>query len=131
VSKKLKELQNTDLFLDIIQNENLGLIKFQIIIQDDNDDERIGNKYFQNMFEKFKFPEDTTKWRFLRREIFEIFSAQNTQTNKGQKSFLTSILDEIKIELKEDAERHVTSCCSQRYKELMDTGYFKIQNEQR
>ena len=43
------------------------------------------------MFEKFKYPEDTTKWRFLRREIFEIFSAQSTQANKGQKSFLMSI----------------------------------------
>jgi hypothetical protein len=83
------------------------------------------------MFEKFKFPEDTTKWRFLRREIFEIFSAQSTQTNKGQKSFLMSILDEIKIELKEDAESHVTKSCSQKYRDFMETGYFKIQNEQR
>tara|TARA_B110000285_G_scaffold231264_1_gene299584 strand:- start:733 stop:927 length:195 start_codon:yes stop_codon:yes gene_type:complete len=64
------------------------------------------------MFEKFKYPEDTTKWRFLRREIFEIFSAQSTQANKGQKSFLMSILEEIKLELKEDAENSVTSSCS-------------------
>lgn len=81
------------------------------------------------MFEKFKFPDDTTKWRFLRREIFEIFSAQSTQANKGQKSFLTSILDEIKIELKEDAEISINTSCSEKYRELMKTGYFKIQNE--
>ena len=78
------------------------------------------------MFEKFKYPEDTTKWRFLRREIFEIFSAQSTQANKGQKSFLMSILEEIKLELKEDAENFVTNCCSQKYQELLGTGYFKI-----
>lgn len=113
VQKKLKELADTDLFLDILQNESLGLITFQIQIHDDNEDERIGNKYFQNMFEKFKYPDDTTKWRFLRREIFEIFSAQSTQANRGQKSFLSSILEEIKLELKEDAESFVTNCCSQ------------------
>lgn len=30
VNKKLKELADTDLFLDILQNEALGLIKYQI-----------------------------------------------------------------------------------------------------
>lgn len=30
VNKKLKELADSDLFLDILQNESLGLIKFQI-----------------------------------------------------------------------------------------------------
>ena len=30
VSKKLSDLQNTDLFLDILQNESLGLITYNI-----------------------------------------------------------------------------------------------------
>ena len=59
------------------------------------------------MFEKFRYPDDQSKWKFLRREIFEIFSSQNQDSNRGQKSFLNSILDEIKNELKEDAENHV------------------------
>lgn len=37
-----------------------------------------------------------------------------------------SILEEIKLELKEDAENSVINCCSQKYLELMGTGYFKI-----
>ena len=59
------------------------------------------------MFDYFRFPEDTTKWRFLRREIFEIFCAQNTEANKGSKSFLVSIIEEVKNELKENAEKFV------------------------
>lgn len=117
VSKKLKDMTD-DLFLDIIQNESLGLITFTIMIEDNIEDvsaNQIGNKFFQKMFDYFKFPEDATKWRFLRREIFEIFSAQNTQANKGSKSFLMSIVDEVKNELKEDAEKYVIDQCNQKY----------------
>ena len=67
------------------------------------------------MFDMFKYPDDSSKWRFLRREIFEIFSLQNTQTNKGQKSFLSNIIEEIKIELKEDAENEVLNKCCSKY----------------
>lgn len=38
-----------DLFLDILQNESLGLIKYQIIIEDNIDESganQIGNKFF-------------------------------------------------------------------------------------
>lgn len=85
------------------------------MINDDAEEERIGNKYFKTMFDMFKYPEDSSKWRFLRREIFEIFSLQNTQTNKGQKSFLSNIIEEIKIELKEDAENEVINQCASKY----------------
>lgn len=121
-----------DLFLDILQNESLGLIKYQIIIEDNIDESganQIGNKFFQKMFDYFRFPEDTTKWRFLRREIFEIFSAQNTEANKGSKSFLVSIIEEVKNELKENAEKFVIDQCSSKYSEMMSTGYFKINDE--
>jgi hypothetical protein len=110
----------------------MGLITYSIIIEDNIEDvsaNQIGNKFFQKMFDYFRFPEDSTKWRFLRREIFEIFSAQNTQANKGSKSFLMSIVDEVKTELKEDAEKYVIDQCNQKYTQMMSTGYFKIQNE--
>ena len=74
VSKKISDLANTDLFLDIIQNEALGLITYQIIIQDECDNDRLDNKYLEKMLEMFKYPDDTTKWRFVRKEIFEIFT---------------------------------------------------------
>jgi hypothetical protein len=37
--------------------------------------------------------------------------------NRGQKSFLNSILDDIKTELKEDAENHVLRECGENYSE--------------
>ena len=63
------------------------------------------------MYEKYKFPEDTSsQWNLVRREVFQIFNAPNTNNpdkQKGVKNFLTSIMDEIKEELREDAETHV------------------------
>lgn len=38
VHKKLNELVNTDLFLDILHNEAQGLIKYSIVVQDKNED---------------------------------------------------------------------------------------------
>jgi hypothetical protein len=58
----------------------MGLITFEIKIEDNCTDEKIGNKYFLQMLEKFKFENDSTKWRFLRREIFEIICNRNTDT---------------------------------------------------
>lgn len=46
VNKKLSDLADKDLFLDILQNESLGLISFKIVIEDDCQDKVIGNKYF-------------------------------------------------------------------------------------
>ena len=46
VEKKIKDIQQSDLFLDILQNEQLGFIKFEIVINDNCDDERIGNRFF-------------------------------------------------------------------------------------
>lgn len=77
------------------------------------------------MFDKYKVNEDATKWRFLRREIFEIISSTSTE-NKNQKSFLINILDEIKSELKEDAEKFVLHECAANYETLLNTGYFKL-----
>lgn len=109
VSKRLSELaeeKNGDLFLDILQNQQLGLIVFDIVIKDECEDERIGNKYFEKMLEMFKIPDDNSKWKFVRREIFEIFTTQN-QDSRGSKSFLVGIMDEVKNELKEDSEKFV------------------------
>ena len=54
----------------------------------------------------FKYPDDNTKWKFVRREIFEIFT-QSQENNRGSKSFLVWIMDEIKNEIKEDNEKFV------------------------
>ena len=59
VHKKLSELHKTDLFLDILQNEAMGLIKYSIVIQDVNDEEvkmnkiRINYAYLRNVFDNF------------------------------------------------------------------------------
>jgi transcription elongation factor SPT6 len=128
VNKRVSELLDTDLFIDILQNHSLGLITFDIVIKDDCQDDKIGNKYFQNMLEKYRFPDDTTKWRFLRREIFEIISSTVTN-NRGQKSFLLSIVDEIKQELTEDAEKFVLRQSAEKYKALIQTGFFTLDNQ--
>lgn len=129
LNKKLSDLQDTDLFLEILQNESLGLITFNISIQDDCDDERIGNKFFQNMLDKFKSPDDTSKWKFVRREIFEIFTAQSSE-NRNSKSFLVSIMDEIKNELREDSENFVLNESGKKYDSIINTGYFKMEKPQ-
>lgn len=58
VNKKLSELVNTDLFLDILHNEAQGLIKYSIVVQGTNEDVRDGQiainyDYLRNVFDKF------------------------------------------------------------------------------
>ena len=118
VEMKISELKDSDLFLDIIQNEALGLITFDIQIKDECADERIGNKWLEKMLEMFKFPDDSTKWKFVRKEIFEIFTNNGSSGNMARgnnKCFLSSILDEIKAELKEDSENNVLKECGNCY----------------
>lgn len=74
VDKKISDLDNTDLFLDIIENDRLGLITYKIVIKDDCENERLDNKFLEKMLEMFIYPDDTTKWKFVRKEIFEIFT---------------------------------------------------------
>ena len=129
VSKKLSQL-NDDLFIDILQHHGMGLIEFKIVIEDDCKDEKIGNKYFLAMLEKFKFEDDSTKWRFLRREIFEIISNRSVDpSGKATKSLYVSILNEIQAELKDDAEKFVLRECIAKYENLIQTGFF-IRSEQ-
>ena len=81
------------------------------------------------MLEMFKYPDDTTKWKFVRKEIFEIFTNNGVSGNmeRGKnKCFLASIMAEIKNELKEDSENHVLTQCGSTYHSLINTGYFKI-----
>lgn len=92
--------------MDVLDQEAQGNITYQIVIRDDCKDERIGNIYFEKMLLMFKYPDDNTKWKFVRREIFEIFT-QISENNRGSKSFLVLIMDEIKNEIKEDSERFV------------------------
>jgi len=123
VNKRVSDLVESDLFLEILQNESLGLITFEISIEDNCQDEKIGNSFFEKMFNNFKFPDDLSKWRFVRREIFEFISS--TAQDRNQKSFLVSILEEVRNELKEDAEKFVLSECSEKYQTLLEMGYFR------
>jgi len=75
LNKKLNEMKEndqcaTDIFLDVLQNESLGLITYEIVIKDDCEDTKIGNKFFQSMYEKYKYPDDSSQWNLVRREIF-------------------------------------------------------------
>lgn len=126
VDRKISEL-NDDLFLEILQNEEKGLINYHIQIRDDSPDEKIGNRYFLKMFEMYRVNDDQSKYRFLRREIFEIIS-QTQANSRGQKSFLMSIMDEIRVELKEDAEKYVLRQCTGKYREMINTCYFSLDN---
>jgi len=89
VNKRLIDLADNDLFLEILQNESLGLITYEITIEDNCQNEKIGNRFFEKMFNNYKFPDDQSKWRFLRLEIFEIISSNSK--DRTQKSFLQSI----------------------------------------
>lgn len=88
INKRLNELKendqcSTDIFLDVLQNESLGLITFDIIIKDDCEDTKIGNKFFQKMYDLYKYPDDSSQWNLVRREIFQLFSSVNSVENKG------------------------------------------------
>ena len=81
------------------------------------------------MLEMFQFPEDITKWQIVRREIIDLFTKVEPTTVglKGtKKCFLQSIIDEIKNELKEDCENHVLRLSGITYQQMMNAGYFKI-----
>jgi len=45
------------------------------------------------------------------------------------KSLFESIIDEVKSELKEDAENFVVQECSKKYQDLIQMGYFKIERQ--
>ena len=99
------------------------------MIKDECTDERIGNRWLEKMLEMFKYPDDTTKWKFVRKEIFEIFTNNGSSGNldrQKNKCFLSSIMNEIKNELKEDSENFVLTQCGTTYQSLINTGYFKI-----
>lgn len=51
--------------------------------------------------------------------------------SKVEKPFIQSIIDEIKEELREDAESHVINRCRSKYKDLIQMGYFKYREEKK
>lgn len=53
----------------------------------------------------------------------------NSFENKGQKSFLSSIKEEIKDELKEDAETFILGQCGEKYRQIIEAGYFKTEKQ--
>lgn len=81
------------------------------------------------MLEKYVIPGDTSKWRFVRREVFNIIS-QTVVKSRGQKSFIVSIMDEVKNELKEDAEKFILRQAGEKYGNIVNTGYFSIEKRE-
>lgn len=47
MDRKIQDLTDTDLFLDILQNESLGLVMCTIEVQNQQD-------YFDKLFEKYQ-----------------------------------------------------------------------------
>jgi hypothetical protein len=82
--------------MDILHHESLGMITYEIYIEDDCKDAKIGNKFFQLMWEKYRLQDDNSKWRYPRREIFELLI-----NRKSKESLYSSIVEEVKAELKE------------------------------
>ena len=130
VNKRLSELMKTDLFLDILENESQGLIKFSIKVENSPKDEsknknNISCPYFQSIFEKFTPSNDTSKWFIPRREVFGILSGDFHMATGVKENFSQSIIGEIKLELKEDAENFVIQQCTKKYADLIQKSYFK------
>ena len=136
VCKRLSELVSTDLFLEILQNDALGLITYTISCEGEGDADQvaqdktnksISSKYFKSVFEMFQPPNDTSQWQIPRREVFGILSGSfsSQRASKGV-SFLQSIINEIKIELREDAESYVIRQSTKKYQDLIQKAYFKI-----
>lgn len=72
-------------------------------------------------------------WGNARREILRYLYTDTKSiqelAKKGQKPFVQSIIQEVKEELREDAESHVISLCKEKYSELIDMGYFKLEDQ--
>lgn len=67
------------------------------------------------------------EWSRSRKEIQRIFCQDNsTITSKVEQPFILSILDEVKEELKEDAENFIVQQSRARYREIIQMGYFSI-----
>lgn len=81
------------------------------------------------MLEMFTIPGDTSKWRYVRREVFSIISQTAVKT-RGQKSLIVSIMDEVKDELKEDAEKHILRQSGEKYSNIINTGYFTLEKRE-
>lgn len=76
VNKRVHELADTDIYLDILQNESLGLITCTIAVTNLQD-------YFDKMFEKYQSQDSklagnestrNAEWEAVRKEIQRIFT---------------------------------------------------------
>ena len=52
----------------------MGLINFEIDIRDDCTDKELGNRFFEKMLNMYIIQNDTSKWKFVRREVFNILT---------------------------------------------------------
>jgi len=58
----------------------MGLVSYDIQIRDDCQEKELGNKYFEKMLDMYIIPGDNSKWRFVRREVFNIISQTVVKT---------------------------------------------------
>lgn len=77
IDRKISEFTETDLFIDILHNHSMGLINFKIEIRDNpaQKENPFGNRYFERIFDMCTVPNDQSKWKFLRREVFNIINS--------------------------------------------------------
>jgi transcriptional accessory protein Tex/SPT6 len=134
LNKRLTDLENTDLFLDVLQNAELGLITYRIDVPQQEE-------FFDRIFERYDVGADQAggevdqAWATARKRVKEQFlKASNpmmSSSAKGaqQRTFAASMLEEIRDELREDAEAHVIGECKATYSELIKMGYFRVDGE--
>lgn len=90
------------------------------------------------MFERYDDPDsknDKSKWSEIRESIKRIFLQEGNPMQIGSirsrkaKTFSACIQQEVKNELREDAETWVLKECKTSYEKLIKKGYFKIENQ--
>ena len=75
------------------------------------------------MWEKYRLHDDTSKWKYPRREIFEIIINRKSKDSNG---LYSSIMEEVKAELKEDAQKFILTECQAKYENLFKTSFFSM-----
>ena len=81
----------------------------------------MGNRLFETMLELYRVPDDKTKWKFSREGIIHaLFDPSN------KKSMYSTILDEVKAELVEDASKFILNKCKAEYSRLINTSYLSL-----
>ena len=113
IMKFLTEEAYAELYLDILQNEKSGLISVDLQF-----DSSLQGRYLMNLAEKYipeAYPDNIKK---IYNEFFRILL---------QEVLVKEIKQEIKDELKHNAENAVIRKCQEAYREILMTGPFNCE----